>query len=1383
MKNSFASHPVAKLPLFIVFAFILNSPALADMDNYCASPAFLGQSIAPNVMIILDSSGSMCWKAYQGSYNPSQFDTGVYYGYFDGDTYYRYDSKEKRWVPTTDAMSSATLEEPIAKGSLLNWATMRRIDVAKKVLIGGRAEPRTYVEGGAPVSLYPGARCKNAPSHSGTIPADVIQPSEFNVRCTYTAIGSPSTILNQRKLGITCGNSSYEYVLEVDQGTTDARGVIDELGSQVRFGLAYFKGGHGGYVDEDIAFDAVDQVVSSVSYMSPSGSTPAGETLYEILRYFRQDSPYYRDSDYTVGSGGFEDENGNPLTDIYRDPYAYKFSATGSAVDNQYVRCAKSFVLFLTDGQPTADCSIPANSNLENCSSEGGPAGSDNRYAGTPYSDTNDCLIDIACWGRTEDMRPDGTGTDVPTTWSQNLPGVQNVVLYPVYLFGGGGRLLKDAAIYGGFKDMKDATGAYNNKPDCFDRPAECYRDSNNDGVIKSDNSDFPLTYYECSDGYALERDLKKVIMDMLERATSGTAATVLGSSEGAGVVAMQSIFYPQRTFNYLQDLSWIGDTMNYWYYLDPYLNYTQIREDTLREDSAYTLLDLKEDYIADFRFDASPNQQKTFVDRCRDNDGDGSCDTAAGSVNIEESKPVWSAGMSLWWTKPEDRKIWTSVDGSELRSFDLSNVNDLDIYLGQIGNNAKETIRYVRGNDGQKLCSVSRSTCAYDSDCPGSEVCAPTRSRTATIKVCSISKIPCNVDSDCETSGGSCLEETHVWKLGDIISSTPRVLGPAPLNNYDQVIPHGYSDASYGEFIETTEYKQRGTVFSGSNDGMFHAFNMGKLSHQWTGKKWWQIGRIDGTVGTLGSIGTEDWAFIPRNALPYLQYLSREDYDHIYMADGPVVMADVSINVKDISFSSDYWEFPKTKDSWKTVVISSMGIGGATCHFAEGANSGPSSTCIEAPHKVGDVSVGMSSYFALDVTNSEQSTEPPKLLWEFSGPTEENGPRLGATNVGAAIIKVGGKEKRCSENPTTDCSGETSCGTDEGTCEYTNGRWFAVLASGPTGPINNKSYLGISDQNLFIFVLDLKTGDVVRTIDTGITQAFAGSLTSNSIDLERHLGSEDGHYQDDAIYIGYAQRIVSDTQPYKGGVLRLVTGDDPDPENWKVTKVIENIGPVTSSVVNLLDTRNDELWLFFGEGRYYHKLDDLSAQRRIYGMREPCYRSDPAIPGDRPDLDASCTDTLVIEDLKDQTTAPSESLVVTIDTGEVEKKGWYITLDAEDGKVGAERIISNPTVSPLGAIYFVSVKPNTDICGLGGTTYTWGINYYNGGSVSFIQEGKALVQTSTGAVNEVDLKDAFTEKENRRTTGMPGVPPAGAGPVTIINPPPVKKFMHVQEK
>ncbi len=224
-------------------------------------------------------------------------------------------------------------------------------------------------------------------------------------------------------------------------------------------------------------------------------------------------------------------------------------------------------------------------------------------------------------------MRP-GTETDVPTTWRQSLPGMQNINLYPVFMFGTGSTLLKDAAIYGGFVDLNG-----NGKPDCTTIPGECYKDSDGDGTIESNGQDLPITYYEGDDGYALEQNIKDAIADIVKRAASSTAVSVLSSSEGSGANLIQSLFYRKRSFSSSVDITWTSDLMNYWYYFDPYLKNAQIREDTIRDDANFTLLDLKKDYITQFYFDA--NQNKTMAARCQDTDGDGDCDTAIDQIPI----------------------------------------------------------------------------------------------------------------------------------------------------------------------------------------------------------------------------------------------------------------------------------------------------------------------------------------------------------------------------------------------------------------------------------------------------------------------------------------------------------------------------------------------------------------------------------------------------------------------------------------------------------------------------------------------------------------------------------------------------------------------------
>lgn len=624
-------------------------------------------------------------------------------------------------------------------------------------------------------------------------------------------------------------------------------------------------------------------------------------------------------------------------------------------------------------------------------------------------------------------------------------------------------------------------------------------------------------------------------------------------------------------------------------------------------------------------------------------------------------------------------------------------------------------------------------------------------------MSVCSTSRMPCSADADCTNDGGTCVSETHVWKLGDIISSTPRIMGPTALNSFNSSVPTGYADTTYAKFIQKDAYKARERVFVGANDGMFHAFRLGNILQKWSGRTWYQHAKNTGTTGT-GGIGTESWAFIPKNVLPYLQYLSKPDYCHLYLVDGPVTLTDASVSNEASASSSNctessYWECAKqttdTASSWETIVIGSMGLGGGTCKadITDGDR-------VTTPFKIGDDSVGWSSYFALDVSNQDT----PALLWEFSNPA------LGVTNIGPAVVKVG-TQKRCVSNNNA-CSSNSDCGTGD-QCVMENGRWFAILASGATGPISSKNFKGTSDQHLKLFILDLKTGELLRTIDTGIANAFAGSMSSSPIDLEKSSASKAGNYSDDVVYIGYVKNTT------QGGVLRLVISDDIDPDNWTVSKVIDNIGPVTTSVSSLLNQGKHKLWLYFGEGRYFYKQDDLTTQRRLYGIQDPCYVDDTSTTTTDYDVLPTCSTSLQLSDLTDNTSGD----VTTI------TNGWYITLDTDTATGDAERVITNPTVDTSGDVYYVTFIPTSNVCDYGGTTYTWAVDYQTGGAIAYALQGKALLQLSTGAIEELDLSSVFTTKNNRRSVGYVGVPPTGQGIIVITAPRPTKKFMHVQEE
>ena len=774
---------------------------------------------------------------------------------------------------------------------------------------------------------------------------------------------------------------------------------------------------------------------------------------------------------------------------------------------------------------------------------------------------------------------------------------------------------------------------------------------------------------YYADNPTAMSDAFRQIFDDILQRASSGTAASVLASSEGSGANILQALFYPKRPFG-AQDITWTGEMQNLWYYVDPYLSNANIREDT---DTNKTL-NLISDNIIEFYFDSADNQVK--VKKYVDSDGDGSPNTLVGNSRLEDIKNLWEVGTLMWSRDlgSAPRTIYTTINGSSFLTgnFSSSNASTLSSYLQAAdATEAAKIIGYVHGVD----------QTGY-------------RSRNVTIA-----------------------SATNVWKLGDIINSTPRTQSSIPLNSYHLQPPNGYLDLTYYEYINQAAYKNRGMAYVGGNDGMLHAFKTGKLV-QLQGAT--DKARMDNPDAS-SPLGSEAWAFVPKNSLPYLKYLTDPNYCHLFYVDAPVFLVDASVNGN----ATD----TKTVTSWKTILIGGSNLGGA-CR-----NAGDSCTdCVKTP--IADV--GYSSYFALDVTDPAN----PVLLWEFSDP------ELGFSTSGPAIVRIGESSK--------------------------NGKWFVVFASGPTGPIDTSyhQFLGKSDQKLKIFVLDLNTGELKRKIDPDISHAFGGSLYNATLDTERGAPQASGHYNDDVLYLGFTKK--TGTTWTDGGVLRIVTKESATPGDWEVSTVIDNIGPVTSAIAKLQDRKRGHLWLYFGSGRFFYKMgtviDDPAGQRTIFGLREPCYTA-------LNDIDNNCSAYLTISDLQPQTTSPSPTLPST-------KSGWYIDLDPDATVSGfnAERVITDPLAAFNGAVFFTTFAPNADVCALGGNTYIWALNYSSGSKASSM-EGKAILQVSTGEIKEFNLKTAFGDKDNRRTAAISGVPPKGQGLSVLIGPRPLQKVLHIQEK
>lgn len=873
---------------------------------------------------------------------------------------------------------------------------------------------------------------------------------------------------------------------------------------------------------------------------------------------------------------------------------------------------------------------------------------------------------------------------------------------------------------------------------------------------------DVPTTpipnYYLAENPSALATALNEILTGLSKKAASGTAASVLASGEGSGANLVQAVFYPTKTFD--TDIKWIGRLTNLWYYVDPLFGSSGIYED----NSGITgppygspndyVLNLTNDNRISFVYD--PVAKVTKAQRSKDTNSDGVAETGISpDIEFENMANLWDAGVELW-KRSTARTIKTTI-GSGLIDFSTANSATLMRYL-QTSNTteADNIINYTHGTGDYGF-------------------------RTRTVKV------DLNKDGDYLDTGET---TAKVWRLGDIIQSTPRIASRFALNSYDKV----FGDTTYQAFTgdsSPVSYRDRGIVFTGANDGMLHAFYLGKLELQKTPAHAWQTSnhtKAKLTDPLSIGLGKELWSFIPSNVLPYLKYIADPDYCHIYSVDLSPYIFDASIGAPG---SGDISNNTKDVNSWRTILIGGMRLGGA----CRASNNTTCTDCVKAPgvdldgsgtvSGTAETELGLSSYFALDITNTLQNPNnpaayPPQLLWEFSHPD------LGFTTTGPSIVKINmkiGDTSGPSGTPDGKLDGYDT--SDQGK----NGKWFVVFGSGPTGPISasDHQFMGRSDQPLKLFIIDLKNGPVsgsIWTVTTSEANGFAGSMINSTFDI-------DPDYQDDVVYVPYVKK--TGTTWTDGGVGRLLTKEDVNPANWSWSNVIDGVGPVTSAVAKLQDKRRGQLWLYFGTGRYYFEqetADDREGQRALYGIKDPCYSAAGF------ELTSSCPSPgslTNVTNINDVPTNPADIAAMN---------GWRIDLNSCSNSTGTaigtnpssdcssssvayrtERVITDPLATTLGVVFFTTFKPKDDSCNPGGKSYIWAAKYNTGGAGGALLKGKALLQVSTGKIEEVDLASQFAAEGGRKSSGMDGVPPTAQGLSLVTSPPPVKRTIHMMER
>ena len=297
------------------------------MDQYAAVPPFVSDQVAPNIILILDNSGSMSNLACDFS-NPADGDcsdvgdknfdnTLSFSGYFDPLLCYTYDAgADARFEPATVKAALATAcSNTQWDGNFLNYATFRRFDALKKSMIGGDCFVVRAADGTCPTNGTPALRTVRAQATGvNTELTDTTYAGGGGVTTYVGRIpladrsGSPATLWigvfdayfcvdNDSTPDSNCGDgySQRKYELKIGY-STEPTGVIQQIGVQARFGLFEFKPagdgarmlvGLGSRQSIDFSGSTVETfttntaaMVDAVQESFPSTWTPLSESLY-----------------------------------------------------------------------------------------------------------------------------------------------------------------------------------------------------------------------------------------------------------------------------------------------------------------------------------------------------------------------------------------------------------------------------------------------------------------------------------------------------------------------------------------------------------------------------------------------------------------------------------------------------------------------------------------------------------------------------------------------------------------------------------------------------------------------------------------------------------------------------------------------------------------------------------------------------------------------------------------------------------------------------------------------------------------------------------------------------------------------------------------------
>ncbi len=386
----------------LLLTLTLASPVWADDVELLLSTPGTSMAAKPNLLFILDSSGSMTGEvSTQPPYDPNK----IYDGNCESDKYYwttgstiptcgsQYKIEKTAFVcqqgltQMADAGSytdTMAMYRPNWKG-VWKWRTPSKSQQDKAVECeadsgvhgyGNNAQNEPYARIGSNVAAYT---------------SDPNSEVDWGVRPTHRIVTMyDPNYLNWHH------NPAGDSLRKTDIVKAVTKNVLGSM-NDVNVGFMWFNWSEGGTVVQglkDLDSNRVE-LNNTVDALPASGWTPLSETMYEAALYLRGMSASYGDGEDTDSAALASSE---PMT--YKQPVEYS--------------CSKNFVVLLTDGEPTEDVGaywdIPTLPGYYDATGRGSCTGS----SGTDGA----CLDDVAEYLANADLNATVDGIQTATTYT-----------------------------------------------------------------------------------------------------------------------------------------------------------------------------------------------------------------------------------------------------------------------------------------------------------------------------------------------------------------------------------------------------------------------------------------------------------------------------------------------------------------------------------------------------------------------------------------------------------------------------------------------------------------------------------------------------------------------------------------------------------------------------------------------------------------------------------------------------------------------------------------------------------------------------------------------------------------------------------------------------